>query len=106
MHYTTESIVLLGKLTAAGYKDTLKALNKTEYNVDDAIELLREQGIISPEKAEETIKNREIDKNSPVRCPICGYDDFDIQKRGFTITTGIIGMNKMKRVYRKCMYKW
>ena len=55
-------------------------------------------------------ENEKILKTQPeikkVVCPKCGYDDFEIAKRGFTITTGFIGSGKQQRVCKNCLYKW
>ena len=43
---------------------------------------------------------------SNVKCPQCGYHDFDIVKRGWKITAGLLGSSKNERVCKKCLHKW
>ncbi len=47
------------------------------------------------------------DKSSPeAKCPRCGSKNITVQKRGWTWTTGFIGMNKNKRICSNCLFKW
>lgn len=41
-----------------------------------------------------------------VRCPKCGSTQIQLQKRGWTLTTGLMGSNKNERVCLNCLYKF
>ena len=40
------------------------------------------------------------------KCPTCGSDNLTKKKRGYTITTGIFGMNKMQYTCHNCGKKF
>lgn len=41
-----------------------------------------------------------------IRCPKCGSTQIQLQKRGWKITTGIIGSSKIERVCLNCKNKF
>ena len=43
---------------------------------------------------------------SQVRCPKCGSTQIQAMKRGWKLTTGLIGSNKIERVCLNCKHKF
>lgn len=54
---------------------------------------------------EEGIVKKE-DLDGQVRCPKCGSTQIQIQKRGWSLGTGLIGSGKNERVCMNCLYKF
>ncbi|MFN2744010.1 MULTISPECIES: IS1 family transposase [Bacillus] len=40
------------------------------------------------------------------KCPLCGSDNLTKKKRGWTITTGVFGMNQMRYTCHDCGKKF
>lgn len=55
-------------------------------------------------------KNMEVlqmeEKSKHAKCPKCGNDNLTKRKRGWTITTGVFGMNKMQYQCHDCGHKF
>ena len=41
-----------------------------------------------------------------VKCPKCGSTQIQLMKRGWKITTGMLGANKVERVCMNCKHKF
>jgi DNA-directed RNA polymerase subunit RPC12/RpoP len=41
-----------------------------------------------------------------VKCPKCGSTQIQLMKRGWKLTTGLIGANKVERVCMNCKHKF
>jgi RNase P subunit RPR2 len=62
----------------------------------------------SKKMAKEEFKQRkaELDKEGKAYCPKCLSTDLSANKRGWKITTGFIGMNKVVVTCLKCGHKF
>ena len=58
------------------------------------------------EKQELKDRIKQMDKDGIAYCPKCYSTDLSVNKRGYTFTTGIIGMNKLKVTCLKCGNKF
>ena len=57
-------------------------------------------------KTQEFVAKNSHDKNGEVMCPYCKSKQITVQKRGWSMTTGMIGSNKLERVCMSCMKKF
>ena len=49
---------------------------------------------------------REIERANNITCPHCGSTHYTVMKRGWKITTGVLGSSKVIRVCDNCLKKF
>ena len=74
-------------------KKEFKAPPESKYGLDEVKKILR---TYYPDAFPEP------KKDDIVRCPFCGYHEFTILNRGYSIFTGFLGSDKVKRVCNRC----
>lgn len=58
------------------------------------------------ERSIDETQSGKIVSNDLVRCPKCGSTQIQLQKRGWSLATGLIGSGKNERVCLNCLYKF
>ena len=97
---------ILMSQTGVKFKDCADAIEQTNNDIDKAIELLKNQGKMSTDEADEIIEERNDHSTATVRCPKCGSSQIQAMKRGWKLTTGFIGSSKIERVCLNCKNKF
>ncbi len=75
-------------------KKEFKAPPESKYGLDEVKKILR---TYFPDAFSEPKK-----EDTTVRCPFCGYHEFTLLNRGYSIFTGFLGSDKVKRICNRC----